>query len=114
MGLQPVAEIMETGVIGDFARIHATRKILDFIGHGVPDAVEFLGGGLGGRFDRMAFFDQWVQIDHLDVIMERFQHNLPCYSVGKTGKRGEDGSFRHDCRLFEVRRRSAMIVNCEL
>lgn len=96
VGLQPIAEIVETGAIGDFARVHTAGQILDFVGHGVPNAMKFLGGSLCRRFDRMTFFDQRVQIDHLDMIMETLQNNLSCYSGRKASKRGEYGSFRHN------------------
>jgi len=96
MCLQSVREVVETGLEGDLPGNHPGGQVGYLICYVVPDAVVFFGRCLGGRLDLMALFMGWVEIYHLEMVVEGFQYGFPRYARGERGDGCEDGSFGHD------------------
>lgn len=90
---------MKAGVKGDSARIEAARKVIDFVGDGVPCSMVLFCGCLFWGLDGMAFCDQRVEIDHAEVVVERFEDGLARYAGGNGGYCREEGSFRHSGKV---------------
>ena len=58
--------------------------------------MELLGGGFWWRLDGMAFGDERIQIDHLDMTVKRFEDGFPTDTSRQGGDGGEVRFFRHD------------------
>ena len=43
---------------------------------GVPDAAELLGAGVLGWLDRVPVDDEWVEVDHGDMVMEKVEDGV--------------------------------------
>ena len=96
MRLQAVGEIVEAAVVGYPARDKAAGEIVDFVGHGVPGAVDgFFGVGAAGRFARVALFNERVKINHFGVAVEGFEDGFAGNAFGEGGYGGVGGSFGH-------------------
>jgi len=46
------------------------------------------------------FHDQWVQVDHGEMIAVHIKHTLPCDASRQRRNSGEDSSLRHDRNLW--------------
>ena len=95
MRLQSHGEVVEAGGVADLAVGHAAREIVDSVGEGVPDTAELFGAGVAGRFDRMSFDDERVEVDHADVVVEELEDGSAGDACGKGSNGCEDGTFRH-------------------
>ena len=69
MGLQAVGKIVEAGIERDSAAVETSRKIVDFIGDVIPLRVEFLCVSFWRWSDWMSFRDQWIEVNHLNMVM---------------------------------------------
>ena len=96
MRLQPVGQIVEAGGEVDGARVDP-GDIGDFVGDGVPGAMEFFGGGVARGFDGVAIHHERVQVDHLGVRVQGREDRLAGDSRRKRGHGCEVGAFGHGC-----------------
>lgn len=70
-------------------------QIRDLVGQRVPLAPKLVRRRVWWWRDRVALFDQGVQIDHLLMVMEEIEHDLPRDARGQGCDGGENGSLRH-------------------
>ena len=90
--LEAGGEVVEAGLEVDLAGDHAGGQVRDLVGDGVPLAVILLGGGFGRRLDHMPLFMGGVEIDHLEMVVQRGQDGLPGDAGREGGDDGEDGA----------------------
>ena len=105
--LQAVAQVVEARLEGDLARSKAAGQVRDLVGDEVPLAVVLLGRRLGGRLDHAAVVGGGIEVDHLEVVVQRGQDGLAGDGGREGGDGGEDGarhgegyierSLSHDC-----------------
>lgn len=96
MRLHASSEIVEAAEKGDMSGGQTAGEVVDFVGHGVPLAVNcFFGVGVGGRFAGVALFDERVEVDHFGVAVEGLEDCCTGYAFGQGGQSGEGGSFEH-------------------
>ena len=89
---------METDHVADAAGVEAAGEVGDFVREGVPLGVEFFCGGSGWGFDGVAFFDEGLEVDHFDVVVEGGEDGGAGDAGGEGGDGGEDGAFGHFCQ----------------
>lgn len=78
------------------------RQIRDLVGQRKPLAMKLINRGMRRRRDWVSFLDQRVQVNHLLVIMEEVEDDLPRNTRWKRRNSGEDGTFRHGVVRFRV------------
>lgn len=64
-------------------------------GEGIPGAVELFCRGVARRRADMALDDERVQVDHLDMVVQRLQHGVAGDARRQRRDGGEDGSLGH-------------------
>lgn len=97
MRLEPVGQIVEAGGEVDGSGVDS-GDVGDFVGDGVPSAVEFFSGGVARRFDGVAVHDEGIEVDHLGVRVQGRQHGFAGDAGGEGCHGGEVGAFGHGCR----------------
>lgn len=95
VGLQARGQVVEAGLERDLALGHA-GQVGDLVGDLVPLAVVLLGRRLGGRLDHMALVVGGVEIDHLEVVVQRGQDGLAGDAGREGGDGGEDGAHHRE------------------
>lgn len=93
MRLQPSRHIIERARIRDVAR-HA-REIGNLVRQRIPLATPFVGWGVRWWRNGMTLFNQGVQVDHLVVVVQKVEGDLPGDAHGEGRHRGEYGTSRH-------------------
>jgi hypothetical protein len=61
------------------ARNKATREVVDTVRHGVPYALLLIIRGVWRRGDLVAFYNERIQVDHGEMIVEKFDYMLARY-----------------------------------
>ena len=62
---------MEAAGVGDLARSHSARDVLDFVGDRVPLAMRLFGAGVRWCSDGVTFDDQRIEIYHLGMRVKK-------------------------------------------
>lgn len=76
MSLQTIGQIVKACVEADSTGIKTAWKIVDFVSHRIPLRMELFWGGFSWRVDGMAFCDERIEVDHLQMIVKRFDDSV--------------------------------------
>lgn len=67
---------MEAASVADVSRGQAAGQVGDFVGEGVPGAGVLFRGRVGRRGDEVTLFDEGVEVDHLEVVVEEVEDGI--------------------------------------
>jgi hypothetical protein len=98
MSLNTEWQVVESAGVRDISRHDAAWQVRDLVSERVPDAATLLGLSISRRLNDVAFLDQRVEINHLEVVVEEFDGRLARHIGWQRADVGEDGSLKHDGR----------------